>query len=420
MVVPQSKKIYGVYFLVSIFPALMLFLPSFRPESLLPETVLKVLPYMPYAGFIAAGILGLRLNQTRILWTALLFLGACYVMANHGLLQSLEINKLEMYQILCIGTPIMLVMTFIGKESRIFKFKSLVRIFILITPLLILVGWFSFSPETFQKMVSQDFFPLGNLLIIPQMSFISVSILAFLSIISTDDKIKPFIQATLITLIPLLVAAQAGMKGEFESELITVHTLAAFSIASFIHLHAIFRMYWQRVYIDELTQIPNRRALDEHLQTLSGNYMIAMMDIDHFKSFNDRYGHDEGDNVLKLVGKSLNNDMGNTFRYGGEEFFAVFEGRDCNSAFAVADRARKKLAKREFFIRIPQKARKTTSEKQRGQSKTNMKKVRVTISIGLAQPDEAHQTPAAVMKFADEALYRAKNKGRNCVIVNGE
>jgi len=417
--VPQSKKTYGVYFLVSIFPALMLFFPSFRPELILPESVLKILPYVPYLGFIVAGILGLRLNQTRILLTALLFLGTCYVMVNHGFLQSLEINKLEMYQILCIGTPIMLVMTFIGKESRIFKFKSLARVLILFTPLFFLVGWFLFSPGTFQKMVSRDIFPLGNLLIIPQMSFISISILAFLSIISTDDKIKPFIQATLITLIPFLVAAQAGMKGEFESELITIHTLAAFSIASFIHLHAIFRMYWQRVYIDELTQIPNRRALDEHLQTLSGNYMIAMMDIDHFKSFNDRYGHDEGDNVLKLVGKSLNNDMGNTFRYGGEEFFAVFEGRDCNSAFSVADRARKKLSKREFFIRPPQKIRKTTSEKQRGKSKTNMKKVRVTVSIGLAKPDEAHQTPTEVMKLADEALYKAKNKGRNCVVING-
>jgi diguanylate cyclase (GGDEF)-like protein len=178
-------------------------------------------------------------------------------------------------------------------------------------------------------------------------------------------------------------------------------------------------MYWQRVYIDELTQIPNRRALDEHLQTLSGNYTIAMMDIDHFKSFNDTYGHDQGDNALKLVGTSLKNDMGNAFRYGGEEFFAVFEGRDCNNAFAVADRARNKLARREFFIRLPQKVRKTTSEKQRGKIKSNIKKVRVTISIGLAHSTGADQNPSAIMRLADQALYKAKGQGRNCVVVNG-
>ena len=178
-------------------------------------------------------------------------------------------------------------------------------------------------------------------------------------------------------------------------------------------------MYWQRVYIDELTQIPNRRALDEHLQTLSGNYMIAMMDIDHFKNFNDKYGHDEGDNVLKMVGKSLNDDMGNAFRYGGEEFFAVFEGRNYKNAFSIADRARIKLSKREFFIRPPKKVRKTTSDKQRGKNKSHGKKVRVTVSIGLAHSDYGSVTPSRVMKCADQALYMAKNQGRNCVVNYG-
>ncbi|MCH8313335.1 MAG: GGDEF domain-containing protein [Nitrospinae bacterium] len=417
---PQSKKTYGVYFLASLLPAAMFFLPSFGPRLILHETVLEVLPLIPYLGFALAGILGWRLNQTRILLTALLFLGTCYVMVHPALFLALKIGKLEMNQILCIGIPIMLAVTFIAKESQAFRLRSLFRVLLLLTPLVLLTGWFLFSPDSFRKMAGRDFFPLGSFLIIPQMSFFSISILGFIAVLSTDDKIKPFILATVITLIPFLSAAQVGMSSGVEEGLMATHTLAAFSIASFIHLHAIFRMYWQRVYIDELTQIPNRRALDEHLQTLSGNYMVAMMDIDHFKKFNDTYGHDEGDNVLRMVGKSLSNDMGNAFRYGGEEFFAVFEGRDCNNAFSVADQARKKLAGREFFIRLPQKARKTTSEKQRGKVKSKMKRVRVTVSIGLARSGGADQTPAAVMKSADEALYKAKGQGRNCVVVNGE
>ena len=63
---------------------------------------------------------------------------------------------------------------------------------------------------------------------------------------------------------------------------------------------------------------------------LSGEYAIAMMDIDHFKSFNDNYGHDEGDNVLRLVGSMLNQELGDrVYRYGGEEFCAVFKGGFC-------------------------------------------------------------------------------------------
>ena len=414
---PQSKKTYGIYFLVSLLPVAMFLLPSFGPRLILHKAVLDALPFVPYLGFAVAGILGWRLNQTRILLTALLFFGACYAMVHPALFLSLKIGKLEMNQILCIGIPIMLAVTFIARESRVFRLRSLLRVVLLLTPLIALAAWFSYSPDSFQKMAGRHFLPLGKYLFIPQMSFISISALGFIAVFSTDEKIKPFIIATAITIIPFLSAAQIGMSSGMEAGLINVHTLAAFSIASFIHLHAIFRMYWQRVYIDELTQIPNRRALDEHLQTLSDNYTIAMMDIDHFKVFNDKYGHDEGDNALKLVGKSLNNDLGNTFRYGGEEFFAVFEGRDCNNAFSIVNRARKKLAKREFFIRLPQKVRKSTSDKQRGQSKSKMKKVRVTISIGLAHSNGI-QTPSAVMKPADQALYKAKGQGRNCVVVN--
>ncbi len=79
--------------------------------------------------------------------------------------------------------------------------------------------------------------------------------------------------------------------------------MAAFTVICAILLHAIFTIYWQRVYIDELTDVSNRRALDEKLATLNGEFAIAMMDIDHFKDFNDTYGHDEGDNVLRLVGR---------------------------------------------------------------------------------------------------------------------
>ena len=64
-------------------------------------------------------------------------------------------------------------------------------------------------------------------------------------------------------------------------------------------------MYWEKVYIDELTGIPNRRAFDEYLKKLGRKYTIAMMDIDHFKKFNDTYGHSEGDNVLRFVAKHI-------------------------------------------------------------------------------------------------------------------
>jgi diguanylate cyclase (GGDEF)-like protein len=99
------------------------------------------------------------------------------------------------------------------------------------------------------------------------------------------------------------------------------------------------------------------------------------------------------------------------YRYGGEEFCAVFKGMDAEDAYIFANRARRKLEERDFFIRKKNNGR---SKKDRGTPKG--KKVKVTISIGVSGPDAKASSPEQVIKKADTALYKAKEKGRNCVV----
>src|SRR4051812_21607391 len=81
----------------------------------------------------------------------------------------------------------------------------------------------------------------------------------------------------------------------------------------------------QLAFRDQLTGLPGRRALEERLRSLGSRYVVAMVDVDHFKKFNDTHGHDVGDQVLKLVGRRLAEVEGGTaFRYGGEEFSVLF------------------------------------------------------------------------------------------------
>jgi diguanylate cyclase (GGDEF)-like protein len=180
---------------------------------------------------------------------------------------------------------------------------------------------------------------------------------------------------------------------------------------------AIFFMYWQRVYLDELTGVPNRRALDERLQSLSAPYALAMVDIDHFKKFNDSYGHEEGDNVLRLVAAHLQHESaGKAYRYGGEEFLLIFSGWETEKAENLCDYIRLSLAKREFAIRLPEKIRKKTSPRDRGSLRAKTENVSITISLGVAGPDNQRKTPQDVIKLADQGLYKAKEGGRNLVV----
>jgi len=180
-------------------------------------------------------------------------------------------------------------------------------------------------------------------------------------------------------------------------------TAAAIALAV---LYGAFRM----AFIDALTGLPNRRALDERLARSQGRIAIAMVDVDHFKRFNDRYGHESGDRVLRAVARQLRRCRGGAaYRYGGEEFAIVFEGRQIDQATESLENLRAAIETQR--VRLGKAAPKKRAQAVRkGQQEGD---VGVTVSIGLAQRDPAHWTPTAVVDAADKALYRSKQRGRN-------
>jgi len=175
---------------------------------------------------------------------------------------------------------------------------------------------------------------------------------------------------------------------------------------------AVIQESHRMAYTDQLTNLPGRRALNEQILKLGSKYSIAMVDIDKFKTFNDTYGHDTGDQVLRMVASKLNNtgSNGKPFRYGGEEFCILFAGQDLKTITTTLNTLRETVANSHFDLR--KQNRRQTEKKIRAKTKNT---VQVTISIGVAQRNEKLDSPQAVIKAADKALYRAKQKGRNRV-----
>lgn len=189
------------------------------------------------------------------------------------------------------------------------------------------------------------------------------------------------------------------------AQLTTPHLIA--TLSAFMLSLAILQEAFYMAFIDDLTKIPGRRALNERMQRLGSNYFIAMSDIDHFKKFNDTYGHDNGDTVLNLVAQELSKvgKGGKTYRYGGEEFTLVFGNRKIEEVTAELERLRQNIEN----LRIPLLNPKTA----------HMEEVQITLSLGLATAGTELRTPDAVLKAADEALYAAKKAGRNQLVVYG-
>ncbi len=155
-------------------------------------------------------------------------------------------------------------------------------------------------------------------------------------------------------------------------------------------------------HLDSLTEIPNRRRLETYLKEVwqlsverGRELAVAIVDVDHFKQYNDTHGHLQGDKLLKEVAGVLSHSLRRAedlvARYGGEEFLLVFPGADSSITMSVAETVRKRIADSDFGI---------------------------TVSIGVAvsSPEKGGDIQALLVA-ADAALYAAKNGGRNRVVM---
>ncbi len=171
---------------------------------------------------------------------------------------------------------------------------------------------------------------------------------------------------------------------------------------------------YRMAYHDELTGLPARRAFNDALFRLGEQYAIAVVDIDHFKRFNDEFGHETGDQVLRMVASKLARvgAGGQAFRFGGEEFIILFPGKSAREVLLELDHLRAEVANSLFVIRGFDRPGPTPIRKTQRKA---LGDTAVTISIGIASRTHHLREIEDVMRAADKAMYRAKKNGRNRV-----
>jgi GGDEF domain-containing protein len=204
---------------------------------------------------------------------------------------------------------------------------------------------------------------------------------------------------------------------------------AFMATAAVVLASSIVETSYALAYQDELTSLPSRRSFNESALRLESPFALAVVDIDHFKNFNDTYGHDTGDQVLRMVASKLAEVTGGgkAFRTGGEEFCILFPAKQAAQVAPHLDLLRKVIEASSFQLRTspvlvpPSEERRKPSKKK---TSTRIKAVTprggelsVTVSIGVAESRAAAQPFDQVLRAADKALYRAKQAGRNRVEV---
>ncbi len=209
-----------------------------------------------------------------------------------------------------------------------------------------------------------------------------------------DERNRVYGQHRDGTLLPVEIAiSKINVDGVIE------FTAVIRDIADRIHLMDLLQ---KQAATDELTGLPNRRSFTDVVENMFrsvGNISIFILDIDHFKKVNDTYGHDAGDDVLKAladVGRVYSRKMDIFARLGGEEFVAALPGTDLKEACVIAEKLRAAFEQQNFVH---------TWKAGRA--------IPFTVSIGVATRAPGEKDVSAVLKRADQALYKAKESGRN-------
>lgn len=263
------------------------------------------------------------------------------------------------------------------------------------------------------------FRPLSDYIRIPLVGILSLLVsLPFLIIRKQHES--PFLGRLIgVAMLFVFGALNQPVTGSAHGRLGEAMLLTFMSGSGITLIWAVLESSWRSANIDELTELPGRRVLKHHLASLGPSYAIAMLDIDHFKKINDKYGHDTGDQVLRFLAAQLGRNLaGKAYRYGGEEFVIVCERENFDQTAEALELLRRTISGRKFWIRSktrPKKKPEDVSSYSKGkEGHGHGESITVTVSIGVAKNTGKHSaTPQEVLEAADKALYRAKKEGRD-------
>jgi diguanylate cyclase (GGDEF)-like protein len=359
---------------------------------------------LPPAVLCTALFIGVRFQRGRLVYAILALTAADRILVHCAGYPAWTTDAARMVALLL---PLNLVLAALLRERGVFSLSALLRISLLVLQaglaVLLLVfqrtqvsHWLTFSPfwhDLGKQVLTQP------ILMVWIASFL---ILAFIFWSKQQALDHGLFWSAAAALVPFAVNDAWGIQA-------TLYITTAGVILVVAALEAAYSMAFR----DELTGLPARRALNEAMQRLSSRYAVAMLDIDFFKKFNDRYGHDVGDQVLRMVAARMATVAGGgrPYRYGGEEFTILFPGKTVAEVLPHLESVRRNIGGAGFCVRSKGRPRKKP-KKKRG-SRSEDRSVTITVSIGVA--DAGHGGPQKTLKAADKALYRAKKRGRNQV-----
>lgn len=368
---------------------------------------------LPYVLYGVAAILGAGFTQTRILFGAVvvawpLFLVDHYVFAMHDAGRGQSVMAAATVLIPCVTAAF-----YCLPERGIFTPHGAIRVAVLsvllgITSIIPLTGAFSSVVDGSLSIYGGASLRIPGIGVLALMG--SIPVLLYRKKGESPILGGILLSALLFVFVGMSFLSPLWPAGQQRTVLLLFSACGALML-----IWAVLESSWRHMNMDELTELPSRRALKHHLRCLGGAYVIGVVDVDHFKRINDVYGHLVGDQVLRfLASQLLDSAKGKVYRYGGEEFVVIYERCDYKDALNNLDDVRDAVSRKAFALRGADRPSRKPRKQEGAGGGRSAESITITVSVGAAS-STAGGVPQEVLDAADQALYQAKESGRNRV-----
>ncbi|KAB0665997.1 GGDEF domain-containing protein [Oryzomonas japonica] len=410
--IPMLRKISTIFVPMAVLFAAWVIV--FR-IPLLPQEQQGLVPFVTYLLYTVGMLLACHFRRGRV-FLALLAVGICYHLFRTQLTHGTDTPEAWLvYRALTVVVPFNILLVALMREKGFWSMAGRMRL--LFVAMEIGAVWLTIRLDQHALWVALTRpiinWPALERFAMPQLCLVLILLAAGIAVrraVSLGSPIEGSVFASCVTLFVVF------------RWMWSPHVPETFCAASaLILIMAVIQDSYNMAFRDDLTGLLSRRVLNEQLPGLGSRYAIAMVDVDHFKNFNDSYGHDVGDQVLKMVGARLMSMTGggSPFRYGGEEFTVLFPGKSAKEALPHLERLRQAIGDYRMTLRGEDRPRDEERGKSRRSGSRKAGEVSVTVSIGVAETGGRQTSPQEVLKAADGALYKAKNRGRNQVCLGG-
>lgn len=318
------------------------------------------------------------------------------------------------YPLMCLLFPINVYLMTRVKQDDLFLHAFIRKVVVIFGQIFLLYIVTYLLPSLFGESIFKNFqYNLSNLLnhafvgsqmlSMPQMGLLSF-IVCFALCLWTFRKKSTFLDTAFIG---VFTTSFISFYFIYERNISTIFFLAAVTCVLFSLLQISHRM----AFLDELTNIPGRRALTNALRQYERHpYTLSIMDIDFFKRLNDSYGHEVGDQGLRMISARLSQyaKSGHIYRYGGEEFVLLFPYKHLEEVLDEIEETRALISNSDFFLR----SRTRCDNETENEKYPYLASIKITLSAGVAEK-VGSESSDFVLNMADQALYKAKKTGRN-------